>query len=650
MADYQDNPLRAIKTHWMNKIHKAMEIKRKEFQDDADQAMYFFNGPYHDLYDQEKYKKGAFAYKGDAARFPTPSFGMSVNKTSELVQIFGPALYQRNPARKVTPRKMKPPPPFAYGDPTQEATQLVAMTIAQQLQQQVAVDAYRASLVEDYLSYTPGALDLKSHSRRAIEEALIKGAGCLWVDTYQSPGTDRVMVGSFYDTVDNLAIDPDMHSFEDAKWIAKRCVAPRWEVEAEYGLPKDTLKGSAESNSQQMRNSEEPNQEYKRAKGETNDLVVYWKVWSKMGMGSLLSGCGAEYDEVEKFGQFCYLVVSDCCEYPLNLPETLPQQTVDPVTGVASSVDVPLWGNDEEVKTRVQWPTPLWMGDAWPVKLIAFHWIPGKVWPMSHLKPVMGLIQFLNWIYSFLASKITKGIKDLIAIGEGAEESLKRALISGTDYEIITIKKVLGNINEQVQFLQHPPFHMDIWKIIELVIDGIEKGTGLSELAYGESSTQSRSAVDAQVKGENLKIRPDDMAEQVESAMSDLGWMEAFAAKWHLEPMRDIAPILGEAAAMFWEQQITAQPPDQILHLNFSVQAGSIRKKNFTKLAADADAMLNSPLFPLYQQYAMLGIVGPMNALIAMVCEAKQIEPQQFMIQPPPMPPMQEEPKKEKAA
>ena len=641
MAEEYDNPFMPLRTHWLSKITKAMEIKRKEFQNDADEAEYFFNGGDQDMFDREKYQSGGFKFKG--AAFPTPTFGVSYNKVSELVQLFGPAMYSRNPARKVAPRQFKPPPPMMYGDPTNPQTQLIWQTVAQKQNETVTIDNYRATLIEDYISWTPGALDLRTNSRRSIDEALIYGAGCMWVDTFTSPGSDMQIVGSFYDTIKNLAVDPDFNSFEDAKWIAKRCVATCWELEAEYGLPKDTLKGSSESHSSQARSASEPSLDYKRAKGETNDLCVYWKVWSKMGMGSLLSGCGADYEDVEQYGQFCYLVVTDSCEYPLNLPPTIKQQLTDEM-GTPIEVDVPL--PPEEISQRVQWPTPFWMGDAWPVKIMSFHWVPGKVWPMSHFKPVMGLLKFLNWLMSFLASKITKGIKDLIAIKEGAEDALKKALVEGTDYEIITFKSVLGSISEQAQFLQHPPFHMDVWKIYEMVMDGIEKGTGLSELAYGESSTQSRSAVDAQVKGENLKIRPDDMAECIEFSMSELGWMEAFAAKWHCEPERDIAPVLGPDAAMFWEQQITALPPEAIIHgLEFKVEAGSIRKKNFVKATADADRMMQQ-FGPFYQNIAMTQFnVEPWNGLVRQFCDAYQIEAQPFILppmQPPMMPPPQE--------
>jgi hypothetical protein len=43
-------------------------------------------------------------------------------------------------------------------------------------------------------------------------------------------------------------------------------------------------------------------------------------------------------------------------------------------------------------------------------------------------------------------------------------------------------------ITEIVQFLQHPPFNGDIWKVIEAVAEQFDRRVGLTELMYGQSS------------------------------------------------------------------------------------------------------------------------------------------------------------------
>ena len=41
-----DHPLRALCTSWLEKIRLAAEFKKKKFQEDADEAMQFYNGPH----------------------------------------------------------------------------------------------------------------------------------------------------------------------------------------------------------------------------------------------------------------------------------------------------------------------------------------------------------------------------------------------------------------------------------------------------------------------------------------------------------------------------------------------------------------------------------------------------------------------------
>jgi len=45
-----DHPLRAVCTAWLEKIRLASEFKRKKFQEDADEAMQFFDGPHDFMY------------------------------------------------------------------------------------------------------------------------------------------------------------------------------------------------------------------------------------------------------------------------------------------------------------------------------------------------------------------------------------------------------------------------------------------------------------------------------------------------------------------------------------------------------------------------------------------------------------------------
>lgn len=612
-----DSPFRPICSHWVNKIQKALDFKRDQFQKDADECMRFFNGPYEFLYGM-KYSRGSdsFVYTGGEDKAPKPAFAMTVNKAAEMVQLFGPALYHRNPNRMVNPRKLPELPPQVMGDPM---TDPQAFMMAQQMEQAIMIDVSRSSLVGHYLNFTPTALDLKTESRKMIDEALIKGMGILWHEVYYPRGAQFKMVGSFHDTVDNLVIDPDCDQLSDAKWVARKCVHPVWQVEQEYGLAPGTLKGNMESTDQQVAVTGNPSAEYDRKRGLTNDLLCYWKVYSKMGLGSRMSGIEKSTAEMDVFGDYVYLAVCEHHEFPFNIPQEV-------------------WADPEMMHQRLQWETPFWADDAWPFTPLSFHWIPKRVWPMSHLKPGLGELKFINWAYSFLAGKIRTACRDLVAVAKAAGEELKRVLVEGTDYELIEIEKAHGTISEAVQFLQHPPFHGDIYKVIAAVEENFEKRVGLTELMYGQSSSQYRSAAEAQVKSDQLSIRPDDMGNKVEDAMSDVARHEAFAARWHLDG-NDVMPMLGQVGAMLWDQIVATADPSVLLHqIEYRVEAGSARKPNKDKMVADANAAMQTLFTPFYEYAMATGQIQQVNAVIAMWAKANDVEPGPFLLTAPPMP------------
>lgn len=624
-----DSPFQPLVGQWIEKIRLAEQEKDKQFGKDAAECMRFYNGPYEFMYGL-KYQEGSssFIYTGDHKDLPKPSFCMTVNKVAEAVQIFGPVLYHRNPVRQTNPRKMPMLPIELFGDPMDPMVQQAYLPLLQQVEQNRGIDKSRAILIDSYLNYTPTALDLKTNCRDAVDEAIIKGMGVLWHEVYRPKGGGFKMVGSFYDSVDYLVMDPDAEKMEDCKWIARKCVHPKWQVEQDYELPPGTLRGNAESFGQMGTVAAQGvSGDYDRRRGLTNDLVTYWKIWTKMGIGARMSGITEDVASLDMFGDFCHLVICEDCQYPLNLPPR-----------TAAGVDV--WADPMQVQSRLQWETPFWADDAWPFSFLAFHRVPRQIWPMSHFKPGMGELKFINWVYSFLAGKIRTACRDIIAVAKSASEEIKRAIISGTDYELLEIEKAHGTISEVVQFLRHPEFHGDIWKVLQAVENNFEKRIGLTELSYGFSKSQFRSAAEAEVKADALQVRPDDMANKVEDWMTDVARREALAARWHLEP-EDVQPVLGDLGAQWWTQLVTPTDPMQLLHqLEYRIEAGSAKKPNKERDVANMQNAMQS-LFPFFQQYAMAsGDFSQVNALITDWAKSIDLDPKKYLLSPPPpMPP-----------
>src|ERR1700675_2019127 len=135
-----------------------------------------------------------------------------------------------------------------------------------------------------------------------------------------------------------------------------------------------------------------------------------------------------------------------------------------------------------------------------------------------------------------------KTSRDIIVFQKSAGEEMKRVLLSGEDYELVELEKSHGTIKEVVEVLQFPELNGDMFKVIQLVTTLFEQRTGLTELMYGQTSHAYRSAEEANVKEQQLNVRPDDMVNKTEDWMGNVARSEALTARWLLDPQRDIKP------------------------------------------------------------------------------------------------------------
>src|SRR5258708_2334689 len=125
--------------------------------------MRFFAGPYDFFFNQIRNDK-FFRPNVDVKS----QIMVTVNKVAELVQIFGPVLYHQNPTRRVTTRPIPNVNPNIFMQDPKLA--MMAQQVYQQAGQEAEIDKSIAALFEAILNVTPDKLDLKSQSRRAIDE------------------------------------------------------------------------------------------------------------------------------------------------------------------------------------------------------------------------------------------------------------------------------------------------------------------------------------------------------------------------------------------------------------------------------------------------------------------------------------------------
>ena len=492
-----------------------------------------------------------------------------------------------------------------------------------------------ALVLERYLNYTPNELDLKTHSRRAVDESIIKGMGLWWTELVTLPGSKQRMIGSFADSVDNFTMDPDATEMEDILWCARRCVHPIDVVAAQYGLDRDKLKGHLEgAKALDLAADEqvfmEEDYQYKgRRVGKSNELVTYWKIWSKTGLGDRLKDTPKDLvGTFDELGDNCYIVVCEGVDFPLNMSTDVLGEEVDEETGVPPTLF-----------RAVQWPIPYWAeNNGWPFVPIEYHRKPGYVWPISHIKPGIGELRFLNFALSFAAQRAAVSCETLIGVSKAADQDIKDQILATSErgFKIVELSETLGrSVNDLISVFQLPALSPELWKIIDAVTQMFDKRVGLTELAYAMTSSQMRSATEASVKAEQLSVRPDDMANRLEDAMSLLARREAFAARWLLEA-KDVEPILGPVGAAVWTKSVAVLDPGIIAsEFDFRIEAGSARKPNKATRVEQMQAALQT-LGPILQGLVAQGIVDPMNALITDWAASLDIDAKPYLIPPPP--------------
>jgi hypothetical protein len=379
-----------------------------------------------------------------------------------------------------------------------------------------------------------------------------------------------------------------------------------------------------ESQAKQADVDADEDMEYDRKRGLTNDLLIYYKIYSKMGVGGRLHGILKSLrGPLEMFGDYSYIVVADGCPYPLNLS---PDVSNDPA----------FLANPKMVFSKLAWPTPFWGTDEWPVSVLDFHTVHNCPWPMPHLKAGMGELKFLNWTMSFLMGKVRNTSRDFIAIKKEAGEEIKNAILEGRDLTLLELEASHGTISELIQFLQHPEVNGDIWKMIEAVEANFDKRVGLTELMYGQQgATQMRSAQEANIRNQNMNVRPDDMRKQVEGWMARVGAKEAVCARYHLIGS-DVVPVLGNMGAWAWMQFVkTADMNVACRQLEYRIEAGSTARPNKEWEAETMNSAFTT-LAPVLQAYAQQTMdMTPLNNLVADYSKSIDIDPARYQLRSP---------------
>jgi len=649
-------PFQPLIDRWFKVFEAAKKDKQEKFDQWADEAMQFFDGPLNWMWkDAVERNKGETGHNGFLAESEghMPRFQMSVNRLFEAVALFGPSLYHQNPTIAVTPR-MRPTvgmDTFYATDqmagqylalaqnPVMSADPAIAGMIQQYVEQynQVAQNETRsqqinqdhAKIIEFYANYLQNEGNKQAEARLAITEALVTGLGLLETVVDYPPGGGPKMPMSRYRCHKDLLIDPDACYWRDVTWIALRSVAPCNQVEKKFGLPLGSLKAQYSKKSSQAGQNQRSKQRDGNNKvvGKSHELIEYWEVYSKNGAGQNLKIGEKDKKPSEMFdqlGDYVYLAICKDHPFPFNVPPNM--------SGMMS-----MPGGLEPVMESTAWEAPYWddhkADGGWPITRLCFYSKPGEVWPISPAKPCIAELRFVNWCMSFLADGVAAGSRTYVAMQKGAAENIKQQLVGGNGpFTLIELERISGmNINELVSFLQAPTFNSDIWNMVAQVNEQIDKRLGLTELLYGMSGRQIRSAAEASYRQGNVNIRPDDMASRVEDWLSLSATREIQALRWACD-YEDVLPVLGEVGAHVFQTQILTQDVSSITRdFMYRVEAGTARKPNKdTKIAQLTD--LSQYLLPAIMPLVNSGVYRPLNAFLEDLGNAMDFDPKPYLL------------------
>ncbi len=602
--------LKQIVELWLLQFEAANKAKEVQFARAARRTWKYLGRDYQPLYYADDQNEHEFPHGEEGCAKP-----VIVGKSAEYVALMLPFIHAKVPHRLVEPSR----PPLPTDIPYPPGTDVEQMLLRRQ-----AVDGQddlRAWLMQFWLNYTSHeGYDLAKEARLALPEALVKGECVLWTELTE--GAYGLMPASFYDTIDSLYVDPDSEQLKDAAFIIRKRRLSIWRIAERFGIDRDVLRGQYQSALQQSVDSSQP---YRDPSTE-GDVGEYYEIWSRMGVGDKLVGAPQQMKEAHtlmgSLGQHVYLAVMRGVPYPLNLP---------PHVMEAENVV-------EELQTRMSWPIAFYENpaDPWPCSELQFYPNAHDPWAQSPLTPGLQCQIFLDEVYYYLMRRVRTSCRDIIVTSQQLSEAIKDAIESGKDFEIVDYDGNAVDISSLIHIIEFPTLNKDLWPTIQLMERQFERVTGMTPLLAGvQPAATPRSATDVRAREGHATSRPDDFADNVEDWMSRIASKEAIATRLHISPPNELLgepdPIDGQwppesVLSIAWTVLVmTEDPVVAASELSYTVEAGSGRRRNKQKEAADATQLMQVLAQPYLQYGFTTGQFQPFNNIIVELIEANDI-------------------------
>lgn len=597
--------LKSVVEVWEKQLALCKTHKAKHFGDTARRLSDFLGKSYREIYIDTKDRDLKIAGMEDAFYKPR------INKTREFVSVVTPFVHAKVPERVVTPRRPPLPPEL-----------LSVAGLEESHAQASAQDKAMAFLAQWWLNYIPGECGAKRQQRMMIEECLVKGRGVGWHEMVDGPTGE--IPGTFFDTVDNLYVDPDAKLWRDAGYIIRQREWPAWRLADLFKIPVERLRGTRQSAAQRATDDS-------GAVGDpTNDICVWYEVSSRIGIGHKLHEASEELknfkEAMDSVGKHVYLPFLPGLDYPLSLPPEITEAAPP-----------------EEIQARLEWPVAFFEEPSNPFPCTPMDIYPNTndAWATSPLEGSLSLQICLDQLYALMIGRVRTTCRDIHLVSKAVSAAVRTAILTGGDQEVVDVEGEVVDMKSLLHTIQFPEINTDLWRIIPYMERAFEQATGMTPLMYGSGGdTQIRSAEEVSVRQANVTSRPNDYADAIEEWNAQVAAKELQMSRLYVTP-QTVAPLFRESASdgegepippedyepltKLWASLInTPDPAEAAADLHCTTEAGSGRRKNRQKMTQDLQAV-GQIVLPALQAFATAGMPDPFNNFMDIVAEVYEM-------------------------
>lgn len=456
----------------------AVESRRGHLSTRDELAKYAYDKTFDFLYAEPAFNKDLF-------------FKAKCSKAAQFIEIMGAALYPSDPDAVVNS--------FDWATPTQRE---------------------RHKIEQQYITYAMRRGDLHAHMRRTVAEALLGGRGVIWTGFNERKGC----IQHVFDTVDNFLIDPDAKCTDDANWVARRRIKPRWWVKAMYQDKAEAI--------DKLEKYSDPKSADKGTQA-SSDLVEYYEMYFRVGLANYAPGLMGAGSDPQEF---------DLGDGPMKLCVA---------EGLLLSAE--------------PWEIPFHLDDMWPCELLDLREKPGALWPTAPMDTGLGHLRALNYMYTAFVNHARNATRTAFMVanynGQGMSDENAFKVVAGRDFEMVrvTINGDTLRLGDLIQQLKIDPMTDKFDQILQVIGREFEKETGLYEVLYtGTTPTQIRNATTADMIRNSSQSRVEDMRTVMNKFMGRLAYKYAFGARY-LHTPDEIGAMFGPQAAQLWG---TLAPPE----------------------------------------------------------------------------------------